>query len=295
MEKEALYTYISENLAKGFIRPSTSSAASPILFVKKPNGSLRLCIDYRGLNAITKRNRYPLPLINELLNAVHCCHVFSKIDLKSAFNLLRIASGDEWKTAFRTNEGLFEYLVMPFGLTNAPAAFQGFIQWVLQEHLGLFCVVYLDDILIFSHSQEEHNRHVCKVLHALCEHGLLASVDKCEFDQEALEYLGFIISKEGIVMHPKKLETIKSWPVPKSVKEVQSFLGFANFYRCFISHYSEIATPLIEATKKDNPVPFPLTGHALDSFLELKKAFTSTPLLVHHNPSTPIFLFRGVS
>src|SRR5258708_5474390 len=280
-EKEVLWAYLADNLAKGFIRPSTSLAASPILFVKKGNGSLRLCVDYHGLNAITRRNHYPLPLVNDLL--------------KSAFNLLRVASGDEWKMAFRTNEGLFEYLIMPFGLTNAPAAFQGFIQWVLWEHLGIFCMVYLDDILIFSHSQEEHNGHVRKVLHALREHGLLTSVDECEFDQEALEYLGFIIGKEGIVMHPKKLEMIKSWPMPKSVKEVQSFLGFANFYRCFISHYSKIATPLIEVTKKDNPVPFPLTGHALDSFLELKKAFTSTPLLVHHNPSTPIFLFTDAS
>src|SRR5258708_17828748 len=116
-----------------------------------------------------------------------------KINLKSAFNLLRVASGDEWKTAFRTNEGLFKYLVMPFGLTNAPAAFQGFIQWVLHKHLGIFCVVYLDDILIFSHSQDEHNVHVRKVLHALGKHGLLASVDKCEFDKECVEYLRFII------------------------------------------------------------------------------------------------------
>jgi len=131
MEKEALHSYISENLVKGFIHHSVSSAASPILFVKKSNGSLRLCIDYRGLNSITKRNRYPLPLINELLNCIGGCHVFTKLDLKSAFNLLRISAGDEWKTAFHTNEGLYEYLVMPFGLTNAPAAFQSFIQWVL--------------------------------------------------------------------------------------------------------------------------------------------------------------------
>ena len=142
-----------------------------------------------------------------------------------------MASGDEWKTAFRTNEGLFEYLVMPFGLTNAPAAFQGFIQWVLCEFLGIFCVVYLDDILIFSHSQEEHDQHVLKVLQVLSRQGLLTLVDKCEFDKESLEYLGFIIGKDGIAVHLKKLETIKSWPILKSVKEVQSFLGFANFYQ----------------------------------------------------------------
>jgi hypothetical protein len=130
--------------------------------VKKANGSLRLCVDYQGLNAITRRNRYPLPLVNDLLEVIHGCKIFTKIDLKSAFNLLRVAAGDEWKTAFRTNEGLFEYLVMPFGLTNAPSAFQGFIQWVLREYLGVFCVVYLDDILVFSQTQEEHDQHVLK-------------------------------------------------------------------------------------------------------------------------------------
>ena len=221
--------------------------------------------------------------------------MFTKIDLKSAFNLLRVTSGDKWKTGFRMNEGLFEYSVMPFGLTNAPAAFQGFIQWVLHEHLGIFCMVYLDDILIFSHLQEEHNHHVCKVLHALSEHGLLALVDKCEFDREALEYLGFIISKDGIAMHPKKLDMIKSWPVPKSIREVQLFLGFANFYQQFISHYLEIVMPLINSTKKDKPTIFPLSGDTLESSLKLKKAFTSTPLLAHHNPSLPIFLFTDAS
>src|SRR5258708_2063028 len=163
-----------------------------------------------------------------------------KIDLKSAFNLLRVVSEDEWKTTFRTNKGLFKYLVMPFGLTNAPATFQGFIQWVLCEHLGIFCVVYLDDILIFSHSQDEHNVHMCKALCALGEHGLLASMDKCEFDKECVEYLGFIIVKNGITMHPKKLDMIKAWPILKSLRNIQLFLGFPNFYCCFISHYSEL-------------------------------------------------------
>src|SRR5258707_9223610 len=167
MEKEALHTYILENLAKGFIRPSTSSAASPILFIKKPNGSLRLCVDYHSLNAITKRNHYPLPLVNELLNAVQGCSIFTKLDLKSAFNLLQVAAGDEWKTAFHTNEGLFEYLVMPFGLTNTPVAFQSFIQWILHKYLDIICVVYLDDILIFSQTQEETNVHILQILHVL--------------------------------------------------------------------------------------------------------------------------------
>ena len=137
IEKEALQKYLAENLPKGFIHTSTSSAASPILFVKKPNSSLCLCVNYHGLNAITKHNHYPLPLVNELLDAIRGCNLFTKLDLKLAFNLLRVTAGDEWKMAFCTNEGLFEYLVMPFGLTNAPAAFQSFIQWVLQQFLGI--------------------------------------------------------------------------------------------------------------------------------------------------------------
>jgi len=229
-EKEALHTYILENLAKGFIHPSTSSAASPILFVKKPNGSLWLCVDYCSLNAITKCNCYPLPLVNELLDAVQGCSIFTKLDLKLAFNLLRVAAGDEWKTAFHTNEGLFEYLVMPFGLTNAPAAFQSFIQWILCEYLDIICIVYLDNILIFLQTQEAHDAHVLQILHVLDQHGLLASVDKCEFDKESLEYLGFILGKNGITMHPSKLATIADWPELCSVKDIQHFLGLANFY-----------------------------------------------------------------
>ncbi len=147
-----------------------------------------------------------------------------------AFNLLWIASGDEWKTAFHTNEGLFKYLVMPFGLTNAPAAFQSFIQWVLCEYLDITCVVYLDDILVFSCTQEEHNLHVLQVLQALDQHGLLASVDKCEFNKDSVDYLGFIIGKAGISMHPNKLSTISDWPKPCSIKDIQWFLGLTNFY-----------------------------------------------------------------
>jgi hypothetical protein len=198
IEREALRTYIDDSLRRGFIRPSTSSAASPILFAKKSNGSLRLCVDYRGLNAITKPNRYPLPLVNDLLDSIRGSTVFSKLDLKSAFNLLRVTKGDEWKTAFRTNEGLYEYLVMPFGLKNAPSAWQSFIQWVLRAQLDISCVVYLDDILIFSHTQAKHDRDVAGVLNALREHGLYCNIEKCEFDVSEVEYLGFLVGTSGV-------------------------------------------------------------------------------------------------
>ena len=177
-----------------------------------------------------KKNHYPLLLISDLLDQVQGCKVFSVIDLKSAYSHIRIKEGDKWKTAFRTPHGLFEHLVTPYGLTNAPAAFQAFIQDTLRDFLDIFCIVYLDDILIFSHSWTEHDIHVAKILDWLHDAQLCANPAKCEFDKSEVEYLGYIIGADGIRMNPKKLETITSWPVPTNVKEVQSFLGFANFY-----------------------------------------------------------------
>ncbi|EUC53577.1 Transposon Tf2-1 polyprotein, putative [Rhizoctonia solani AG-3 Rhs1AP] len=298
-ERAALSDYIEKNLAKGFIRRSTSSAASPILFVKRKSGELRLCVDYRGLNAITKRNRYPLPLISDLLDRVNGCKIFSKIDLKNAFNLIRIADGDEWKTAFRTNLGLFEYLVMPFGLTNAPATFQALIQDVLRDLLDITCVVYLDDILIFSHTEAEHTDHVCAVLERLQAHGLYANAKKCEFHRSEVEYLGYLITVNGISMHPSKLDTIASWPVLRSVKDIQSFLGFTNFYRRFIARYASICKPLHDLTHKEvSPgprKPLVLPDAALRAFEDLKAAFQTQPVLRHFDPALPSTLLTDAS
>ena len=246
-------------------------------------------------NMITKRNHYPLPLVNELLDAVQGCSLFTKLDLKTAFNLLRVTAGDEWKTAFRTNDRLFEYLVMPFGLTNAPAAFQSFIQWVLWAFLGIFCIVYLDDILIFSRTQEDHDSHVLQILHALDQNGLLASVKKCEFDKESLEYLSFILGKNSISMHPNKLSSISDWPLPSSIEDIQCFLSFANFYHCFISHYALNSTPLYSLTQKNSPTPFSLTTEAHNAFKTLKSSFLSAPVLNHHDPSKTVFLYTDAS
>src|SRR5258708_9636250 len=180
---------------------------------------------------------------------------------------------------------------MPFGLTNAPTAFQSFIQWVLQEFLDINCVVYLDDILVFSQTQESHNLHVLQILQALDKHGLLALVNKCEFDKESLEYLGFILGKNGVTMHPSKLATIADWPEPCLVKDIQRFLGLANFYQRFISHYASIASPLYKLTRKDTPVLFKLTDNARSAVALLKDAFQSAPILIHHDPSKPLVLF----
>lgn len=294
-ERVVLHDYIQDMLRRGFIRHSSSEAASPVLFVKKANGSLRLCVDYRGLNNITKRNSYPLPLVNDLLNVIRGSTIFSKLDLKSAFNLLRVAPGDEWKTAFRTNEGLFEYLVMPFGLTNAPAAWQSFMQWVLREQLDICCIVYLDDILIFSRTQAQHDIDVAWVLTQLKSYSLYCNVEKCEFDRTELEYLGFLLGINGVRMHPKKLDTIASWPIPNSVKSVQKWLGFTNFYRRFIENYAALATPLHILTRKDAPIPFKITPAALDAFNRMKTAFTSAPVLAHFNDAKESFLYTDAS
>ncbi|OJT10654.1 Transposon Tf2-12 polyprotein [Trametes pubescens] len=295
-ERALVLDYVESNLRKGFIRRSSSSAGAPILFARKKTGELRLCVDYRGLNAITKKNRYPLPLINDLLDRVQGCTVFTTLDLKNAFNLIRIREGDEWKTAFRTHLGLFEYLVMPFGLTNAPGTFQAYIQDALRDLLDVICVVYIDDILIFSRTQAEHNQHVTMVLDRLRKAGLFANAKKCAFDQPEVEYVGYIINQDGIRMDPKKLNTVIDWPMPGSVKEVQSFLGFTNFYRRFIQNYARIALPLNRlTTKAAKGAPFEWTPEANAAFEALRDAVLSAPVLRHFDPSCPSTLSTDAS
>ena len=282
LELKALKEYLDENLAKGFIRPSSSSAASPVLFVKKKDETLRFCVDYRSLNALTKKNRYPLPLTNESLRHVSKGKIFTRLDLRSAYNLIRIKKGDEWKTAFRTRYGLFEYLVMPFGLTNAPASCQQFVNDVLREFLDVFVVCYMDDILIYSEDPLQHEAHVKLVLQKLLDAGLFVKGEKCEFHTKSTCFVGFMISPNDISMDPKKIETVLEWKAPRNVKEVQSFLGFANFYRRFIKDYSRIARPLFNLLKKD--LKFNWTPAQDTAFSKLKTAFTSAPILRHFDP-----------
>jgi len=226
-ELVTLREFIDEHLAMGFIRSSKSPFGAPVLFVKKKNGSLRLCIDFRRLNAITRKDKYPLPLISDLLDAPRQAHIFTKLNLKHAYHLVHVAPGNEWKTAFRTRYGSFEWLVMPFGLTN-----------------DVYVLVYLDNILILSDNMADHKKHVKEVLRHLQEHGLFVNGDKCCFHSDSVEYLGYIIGSGGLRMDSTKVQVIQDWPEPKKVKDVQSFLGFSNFYRRFIHGYSEIVLPL---------------------------------------------------
>ncbi|GAA5988531.1 hypothetical protein JCM11641_003305 [Rhodosporidiobolus odoratus] len=295
-EMEVLADYIENNLRSGFIRPSQSSVGFPILFIKKKDGSLRLCVDYRNLNSVTRKNRknkYPLPLISDTLDQLAGAKYFTKLDLRNGYHQLRIAEGHEWKTAFRSRYGSFEYQVMPFGLTNAPAAFQHLINDTFRPFIDVFVVVYLDDILIYSDTREQHEGHVRQVLDKMREARLFAKAEKCSFDESSTEYLGFIVDRDGVRMDPQKLASVSSWPVPTTLREVQSFLGFANFYRRFIKDYSRIAHPLTRLIRKQ--VSFEMDPPAVDAFHALKKAFDPDILLRHFDPTLPIELETDAS
>lgn len=292
-ELETLAKYIEDNMRSGFIRQSSSPVGAPILFVKKKDGSLRLCVDYRALNSVTVKNKYPLPLIGETLDRLSQAKYFTKLDLRNGYHQIRIAEGDEWKTAFRTRYGHYEYQVMPFGLTNAPATFQNMINDTYMEYLDDFVVVYLDDILIFSNTLEEHKRHVRLALQKLRDNHLFAKAEKCSFHAAEVEYLGYLVGPSGIRMDPSKLESIRTWPLPRCLKEVQSFLGFCNFYRRFIYRYSQLATPLTSLTKKD--VKFNMGEEQVQAFEALKQAFVDADILRHFEPNVQCIIETDAS
>jgi len=293
VELQTLREFIDEHLRIGFIRPTRSPCGAPVLFIKKKDGSLRLCVDFRGLNKITRKDRYPIPLVADLLDAPKKARIYTKIDLRHAYHLVRISEGDEWKTAFRTRYGSYEWLVMPFGLTNAPAAFQRFINDIFADMLDVCVVVYLDDILIYSDDPDIHRTHVTEVLRRLRANGLYAAEKKCFFHQEKVEFLGFMLSPEGLSMDEAKVKVIQDWPVPRKVRDVQSFLGFANFYRRFILDYSKITVPLTRLTRKG--IPWSWTDSCQQAFETLKKAFTTAPILTHWNPDAPIVVETDAS
>jgi hypothetical protein len=238
-EQKALRDFINENVPMGFIHPSLSPYRAPVLFSRKKDGGLCLCINFCGLNKLTRKDRYSLPRISDLLESPKKARIYTKIDLRHAYHLVRICKGDEWMTTFRTRYGSFEWCVMPFGLTNAPVAFQRFMNDVFGDLLDINVfgdlldinvLVYLDDILVYSDTPEQHREHVQEVLRRLRKHNLVACPSKCEWHRDSVEYLGYILSPDGLSMASNKVQTIQEWPVPHKVKDVQSFLGFANFY-----------------------------------------------------------------
>ncbi len=267
----------------GFIVPSKSPASAGFFFVKKKDGSLRPCIDYRALNDITVKFRYPLPLVPAALEQLRTARYFTKLDLRSAYNLIRIREGDEWKTAFSTTSGHYEYRVMPFGLANSPSVFQAFVNDVFRDMLSQFVIVYIDDILIYSDSLDTHVKHVRAVLKRLIQHQLYAKIQKCEFHQTQISFLGYVISSEGVTMDDSKVQAVLNWPKPTTVKELQRFLGFANFYRRFIRNFSMVAAPLTSLLQGGKQW-LNWTQASEQSFRQLKERFTSAPILHHPNP-----------
>ena len=276
-ELKELRKQLDELEEKGFIRPSVSPWAAPVLFVKKKDGSIRLCVDYRALNEVTIKNKYPLPRIDDLFDQLKGATVFSKIDLRSGYHQLKVKEEDIPKTAFITRYGHHEFMVVPFGLTNAPAIFMNLMNLVLMPYLDKFVVVFIDDILIYSRSIEEHAEHLRIVLQTLREKQLYAKFKKCEFWLEEVSFLGHIISRKGIAVDPAKVDAVLAWKSPTNVTEIRSFLGLAGYYRRFIEGFSQKAAPMTKLLRKG--VPFDWNDKCEQSFQELKKRLTVAPVL----------------
>jgi hypothetical protein len=286
LEFEELKKQIKELLALGFIQPSRSPYAAPVLFVLKKDGSLRMCIDYRSLNKLTIKNKYPLPRIDDLLDRLCGCSHFSSIDLRSGYYQLKIAPEDAPKTGFRCPLGHFQFTVLSMGLANAPASFQSAMNNIFSEYLHDFVVVYLDDILIFSKNEEDHFKHLTMVLEKLRQHNLYANAKKCEFLTPELEFLGHIVGKDGIKVDPKKTNSIQKWPTPTTTQELRAFLGLANYFRRFIQGYSTMVAPLTSLLKKErNMSHWDTTCDA--SFLAVKIALAKAPVLEHPDFNKP--------
>jgi hypothetical protein len=276
-ELAELKKQLRELQQSGFIRPSSSPWGAPVLFVEKKDKSLRMCVDYRSLNEVTIKNKYPLPKIDDLFDQLNGAKYFSKEDLRSGYHQLKIRESDIPKTAFVTRYGQYEFTVMSFGLTNAPAYFMNLMNKVFMEELDKFVVVFIDDIPVYSKSVGEHEQHLRVVLGKLRAHKLYAKFSKCEFWLEKISFLGHILTEEGVAVDPGKVETVSNWRQPTNVSEIRSFLGLAGYYQRFIEGFSKIARPMTELLKKEKK--FNWTESCEKSFQELKRRLTTAPVL----------------
>jgi hypothetical protein len=292
-ELDELKKQLDELSKAGFIQPSKSPFGAPILFVKKKDGTMRMCIDYRALNGITIKNSYPLPRIDELFDRLHGAKVFSKIDLRSGYHQIRISDEDVPKTAFRSRYGHFEFLVLPFGLTNAPATFMHLMHSIFRPFLDQFALVFLDDILIYSKDMAEHKQHVRQVLELLRKNKLFAKESKCELFKDRVEFLGHLVDAKGIHMMSDKIDAVTGWPTLTSVADVRSFLGTVGYYRKFVRMFSEIASPLTELLQKERA--FEWGDRQQKSFDELKKAVSQQPVLILPDPTKPYVVTTDAS
>src|SRR5512138_3711058 len=269
---------VDDLLQKGYIRPSTSPWGAPVIFVEKKDHTQRMCVDYRALNEVTIKNKYPLPRIDDLFDQLKGATVFSKIDLRSGYHQLRIREEDIPKTAFTTRYGLYEFTVMSFGLTNAPAFFMNLMNKVFMEYLDKFVVVFIDDILIYSQSEEDHQHHLRRVLGKLREHQLYAKLSKCEFWLSEVKFLGHVISAKGVAVDPETVTAVTDWKQPKTVTQIRSFLGLAGYYRRFIENFSKIARPMTQLLKKEEK--FVWSPQCEKAFQTLKEKLVSSPVLI---------------
>src|SRR5436853_4401753 len=295
MELDELCKWLKKMTEMGAVCKSKSSCSSPMLFVPKGHGrGLRLCIAYRGINKVTAPNRYPLPNMDELKERVRGSKWFTKIDLTNGYHLIRIKEGDEWRTAFRCRYGLCEYTVMPFGLVNAPATFQSMINHIFRDMLDQGMLAFMDDIVAHAEDRATHDKIVLEVLRRLRDNRLCLAPDKCEWAQHQIEFLGYMVSGEGIEMTDEKVATLKNIEPVKSLKEVQHFLGFANFYRRFIKGDSKITIPLTRSTAM-NPKDWKSTPEIEAAQRTLVEAFTTAPVLKHFDPNLPAIVETDAS
>ncbi|GLI63416.1 hypothetical protein VaNZ11_006384 [Volvox africanus] len=299
-ELAELKTQITSLLEKGWIRPSMSPYGAPVLFAQKKDGGLRMCIDYRALNKATVRNAYPLPRIDELLDRLHGAAVYSKIDLQSGYHQIRVAAQDIPKTAIKTRYGHFEFTVMPFGLTNAPATFQRLMNDIFRPYLDTFVLIYLDDILIYSKTEDEHAQHLETVLQVLREHQLYAKASKCAFGTTKIDFLGHIVSKDSISADPRKVKAIQDWPTLQTITDLRSFLGLAQYYCRMVKGFAEIAHPLTNLlaghTGKGHKQAITKWDKSCEkAFQVLKDTLTSAPVMAPPDPNAPFMLTTDAS
>ena len=292
-EQDEVKKQIDQLAESGFIRPSKSPFGAPLLLVKKKDGTMRMCIDYRALNDITIKNSYPLPRIDELFDRLQGAKIFTKIDLRNGYHQIRIYSADVEKTAFRSRYGHFEFLVLPFGLTNAPATFMQLMHDIFRPLLDRSVLVFIDDILVYSNNIEDHLRHVREVLELLRKNQLYAKASKCELFKSRVEFLGHVIDDSGLHMMEDKVDAILKWPPLKSVSEVQSFIGLVGYYRKFIRMFSEIAAPLTQLTQKEKS--FEWTPTQQQAFDALKKKVSEHPVLILPDPRLPYLVTTDAS
>ena len=278
-ELEEVQKQLKWYLERGWIRPSDSAFGAPVVFAKKPDGTLRFCVDYRALNAITKKSHANLPRIDEALDQLKGAQFFTYVDLFSGYHQVPLAPEDVHKTAFSTRYGNYEFTIMPFGLTSAPHTFQALMNNVLRPYIDKFVLVYLDDVMIYSRTEQEHLQHVELVLQALADAQLHIKASKCKFAKASTVFLGFLVNREGIHLDPKKVSAVHDWQLPSTITEVRAFLGFTGFYRRFIRNYSTIAAPLTSLTSATKPFPPKLPAAAVDAFRQLQTAISTAPVL----------------